>query len=94
MVASVINVHFATGGGDLITNTGLLCLGMLSLINLRWVTILLTGKLKSLYSKVKLPPLLKRRPNNPKTANVCHNKLQLGHELQCGSKPNTPLLVS
>jgi hypothetical protein len=92
MVASLINVHFATGGGYLVTNTGLLCLGMFSLISLRWVTILLIGKLKALYSKVKPPPLLKRRPNSPKTAN--YTKLQLGHELQCGSKPNTLLLVS
>jgi len=63
------------------------------LINLKMVTILLTGKLKALYSKVKPPPLLSRRPN-PKTANVCHTKLQLGHELHCGLKPNAPLLVS
>lgn len=93
-MGSLINVHFATGGGNLVTNTGLLCLGMLSLTSLRWVTILFTGKLKALYSKVKPPSLLKRRPNNPKNANVCHTKLQLGHELQCGLKPNTPLLVS
>lgn len=83
MVAGLINVHFAIGGGDLVTNTGLLCLGKLSLINLRWVTILLTGKVKALYSKVRPPPLLKRRPNNPKTAHICHNKLHLSHELQC-----------
>lgn len=35
--------------------------------------------------------MLNRRPNNPKTANVCHTKLRLGHELQYGLKPNMPL---
>lgn len=59
MVAGLINVDSAIGGGDLVTNTGLLCLGKLSLINLRWVTILLTGKVKALYSKVKPPTLVK-----------------------------------
>jgi hypothetical protein len=73
-MAGLINVHFATGGGDLVTNTGLFCLGMLSLINLRWVTILLTRKATALYSKYKPPTLLKKRSNTPKTANVCHTK--------------------
>jgi hypothetical protein len=52
VVAGLINVHFATGGADLVKNTGLF------LINLRWVTILLTGKVTALYSKYKPPTLL------------------------------------